>query len=399
MWKEVVHVLLGPVAYAWVRARVRRDGDLAMPSGPAISHASGPDPDRVLVMGAPIVRGLGVMSYDLSVLGHLARRLSFRTGRGADVEARAIARFDARRAAEVVRRENLARFDVVLIMMGIHEILSLTPMSKFARDLRQLLAAVAEVATPARPVLIAGVAPFMQDMNVPRFAVAWMKRRIVRQNAETRRACEESGAAQYVPFTPDRAGIRFAHEASAIYESWAVILAPAVERALAERGSQAVAVTDERARQRALDDLGVLDTDRDATVDHIVEMARDMLGMDAASLNFIDHDRQWSKAAAGIEPANLPRDEAICNTTIQRAGVYVIEDLDADPAFRDSTWVAAVDHVRFYAGYPLEAPGGERIGALCVMDRTPRQFSDDETATLRDLALRAQAVLWEQRAG
>jgi GAF domain-containing protein len=131
-------------------------------------------------------------------------------------------------------------------------------------------------------------------------------------------------------------------------------------------------------------------------VDRIVEMARDMLGADAASLNFIDHDRQWSKASAGFDGAEMPRDEAICNTTIQTPGVYVVEDLDAHPAFRDSTWAAGVDHVRFYAGYPLEAPGGERVGALCVMNRSPRHFTSDETATLRDLALRAQAVLWEQ---
>ena len=45
-----------------------------------------------------------------------------------------------------------------------------------------------------------------------------------------------------------------------------------------------------------------------------------------------------------------------------------------------------------------EAPGGERVGALCVMNRVPRQFTERETATLRDLALRAQQVLWESRA-
>jgi GAF domain-containing protein len=119
-----------------------------------------------------------------------------------------------------------------------------------------------------------------------------------------------------------------------------------------------------------------------------------MLGADSASLNVIERDRQISLAAAGTAPRDLPRSEAICNTTIERPGAYVIEDLDADPAYRDSSWTAEADHVRFYAGYPLEAPGGERVGALCVMNRSPRQFTADETATLRDLALRAQQVLW-----
>lgn len=396
MWKEAVHAVLGPVSHALVVSSVRRDSELAKPAGRPISHGSGPDPDRVLVIGATIVRGLGVASFDLALTGHLARKLAARTGRGADVEVRGIDRYDIFAAAEALRHENLARFDLVLVMMGISEIISMRPMSEYRNDMRMLLDTIAETA-PQIPVLIAGVAPFMHDMNVPRYAVSWMERRIIRQNAETSRACEASGVARYVPFAPARAGIRTGRDASAVYESWATALTPALAGALADGQRRIPVPIDEAERLRALDDLGV-DTSPDATVDRIVEMARDMLGVDAASLNFIDRDRQWSKAATGILAEDMPRAEAICNTTIQTPGVYVVEDLDADPAYRHATWRSGDRHVRFYAGYPLEAPGGERVGALCVMDRAPRQFSSDETATLRDLALRAQAVLWEQRA-
>jgi serine phosphatase RsbU (regulator of sigma subunit) len=43
-------------------------------------------------------------------------------------------------------------------------------------------------------------------------------------------------------------------------------------------------------------------------------------------------------------------------------------------------------HVRFYAGYPLHAPGGERVGALCIVDDRPRSLDDDEVVLLPDLA-------------
>jgi GAF domain-containing protein len=49
--------------------------------------------------------------------------------------------------------------------------------------------------------------------------------------------------------------------------------------------------------------------------------------------------------------------------------------------------------VRFYAGYPIEAPNGMRIGALCLTDPTPRSFNRADEALLRELALRVQAVL------
>ena len=135
-------------------------------------------------------------------------------------------------------------------------------------------------------------------------------------------------------------------------------------------------------------------SDPDAIVDRIVEMARDMLGVPAASLTIIDHDRQWMMSASGIPAEDIPRTEAICNTTIQTPGVFIVEDASDDPEFQNASWVAGDEHIRSYAGYPVEAPGGQRVGALCVMDRSPRHFTPDDVATLRDLALRAQHELW-----
>ena len=54
--------------------------------------------------------------------------------------------------------------------------------------------------------------------------------------------------------------------------------------------------------------------------------------------------------------------------------------------------------MRFFAGYPLEAPDGRRVGALCVVDTSPRSFSKPEEALLRALTLRVQVELWAPRA-
>src|SRR3546814_13891174 len=42
--------------------------------------------------------------------------------------------------------------------------------------------------------------------------------------------------------------------------------------------------------------------------------------------------------------------------------------------------------MRFFAGAPLRLRGGQRIGALCVLDRHPRRLDDDQRASLADLA-------------
>jgi GAF domain-containing protein len=49
--------------------------------------------------------------------------------------------------------------------------------------------------------------------------------------------------------------------------------------------------------------------------------------------------------------------------------------------------------VRFYAGYPIEAPDGVCVGTLCVFDPEPREFGDADAALLRGLALMAQSEL------
>jgi len=50
-------------------------------------------------------------------------------------------------------------------------------------------------------------------------------------------------------------------------------------------------------------------------------------------------------------------------------------------------------HIRFYAGQPLEAPGGHRVGTLSILDRTPRQLTEADRGLLRNLALCVQKEL------
>ena len=48
--------------------------------------------------------------------------------------------------------------------------------------------------------------------------------------------------------------------------------------------------------------------------------------------------------------------------------------------------------IRFYAGQPLTAPTGERIGSLCIMDTVPRRFTAGQQQILAELG---QLVEWE----
>ena len=98
-------------------------------------------------------------------------------------------------------------------------------------------------------------------------------------------------------------------------------------------------------------------------------------------------------AVHGFEKTDLPRSESFCATTIDLGGALIVEDALHDARF--NTLPAVTENgIRFYAGYPVEAPNGQRIGTLCLFDDTPRSFSSADRSLLRELALRVQAELW-----
>ncbi|MEX5294443.1 SpoIIE family protein phosphatase [Kocuria sp. CPCC 205268] len=145
--------------------------------------------------------------------------------------------------------------------------------------------------------------------------------------------------------------------------------------------------TDSRHRVRALHALNVLDTPREQRYDRIVQLAQRMFDVPMVAVNLIDADRQWTKAEAGLDGLeNTSTTDSMCRHTVQRPGALVVTDTTADDRFRDNVFVRRDPHVRFYAGHPLEAPGGERIGSLCMHDTKPRSLSADERTLLQEMA-------------
>lgn len=152
----------------------------------------------------------------------------------------------------------------------------------------------------------------------------------------------------------------------------------------------------ELTRQRALDDLHILDTAPEERFDRITRLVKELFHVQIAIISLIDHDRQWNKSSAGIEPdqpLEYPRSSAFCDSTIDACGTLIVPDARLDPRFRDNIYVTGEPGIRFYAGHALEAQGGERIGALCVFDTVPREFSALEQNLLRDLAFWVQNEL------
>ncbi len=141
----------------------------------------------------------------------------------------------------------------------------------------------------------------------------------------------------------------------------------------------------EEARLETLRGLRVLDTAPEERFDRFTRLARRLFGVPIALVSLIDADRQWFKSKQGLEASETPREISFCGHAILGSEIFVVPDASRDERFVDNPLVTGEPEIRFYAGYPLAACDGNRIGTLCLIDRQPRQLEEEDLALLRDL--------------
>jgi len=134
-------------------------------------------------------------------------------------------------------------------------------------------------------------------------------------------------------------------------------------------------LTDEEAeaeRLRSLTASGLLDSGPAEALDALVVEARDVFGVNSASVSLIGADHQYLKAS------------------IRSSEALVLPDTLDDERFRFHPLVVDEPPLRFYAAYPLRGPGGWNIGTFCILDQRPHGFSSGDREVFHGFARRAQ---------
>lgn len=150
---------------------------------------------------------------------------------------------------------------------------------------------------------------------------------------------------------------------------------------------------DEATRIGTLRALDILDTAPEERFDRLTRLAKRLFGVPIALVSLVDTNRQWFKSCDGLSATETPREISFCGHAILSDDILVIPDALLDERFCDNPLVVDDPHIRFYAGCPLRAPNGSRLGTLCLIDREPRMFDADELQPLRDLAHMAEQEL------
>ncbi len=150
---------------------------------------------------------------------------------------------------------------------------------------------------------------------------------------------------------------------------------------------------DEATRIDALRALKILDTSPEERFDRLTRLAKRLFGVPIAVVSLVDTDRQWFKSCTGLEARETSRDVSFCGHAIVEDDIFLVPDAALDERFQDNPLVVDEPHIRFYAGCPLVVANGSKLGTLCIIDRDPRDFDEDDLDLLRDLARMAEQEL------
>jgi hypothetical protein len=395
--------MLIPVMRTWAAAMVRELEGLPRPLDVPRARSGGIESDRILIFGGGPAAGAGVLSHDLALPGSLARALSARTRRGTHVDVVPVPRVTINSALAELDGLDLGGYDAIVVTLGANDARSLTSVRLWRRKLSAVLVLLTDDAVSTAQVFVVGIHPIrsIAVFNDVLGSVADRHARVL--NRVTAQLCAAMPRTTYIPLPapPNSSPGRF--RTAKAYDGWAEILSnrmipPLESRRLTASERDAGPVTPEiewreSVRQRAVDWSGFVSSDLEHRVDKIVTLAQRAFGTRAAAFIVTDRNRLWNMASVGLKPKEFPRVSSFTTVTIRAPGPLVVPDARTNARFWNHPLVRGEPHIRFYAGFPVESPTGERIGALCVFDPEPRSATEVDRELLRELALMVEREL------
>ncbi|WP_104082983.1 SGNH/GDSL hydrolase family protein [Cryobacterium sp. Y11] len=380
----------------WAAISMQGSVTVPQPSDTPQAHSPGLDSDRILLLGSGPAAGWGVRSHDLALPGSLARALSTRTRRGADVALIASSIGLIASAQVQLRSTDLRRVDAVVILLGVGDALHLTAQHTWQLHLTRLLNFLERHTNDSVYIYVQGIQPIRALPIFDSLGGSIADRHARSLNAITERVCLSMRRCVFVP-EPEKAFVA----PSGLYDStdyrhWAEFLAEKMFGRLnvMPRAFFPVSLGSTQAPQRPVpirgEGTGQIERGRDARLNHIVALAQQSFGTASALFAVRDRASVHIRSIAGPSLCGPAWNDSISAIVVRARGVVVVPDTLADRRLRRKSYVIGAPYMRFYAGFPIESASGERIGTLGVFDPKPRPDSGIDAVLLRQLALMVQ---------
>ncbi|KAL7564103.1 hypothetical protein ACA910_012378 [Epithemia clementina (nom. ined.)] len=177
--------------------------------------------------------------------------------------------------------------------------------------------------------------------------------------------------------------------------------------------AEAQTVETELSRLWTLKSYLALDSDEEASFEHLCQQACHEFEVPVSAITLIDLGRQFcfasynsstllsnNSAGNSLPPRNTPRQHAFCaHAILSRSGMCVVNDTLEDARFRCNPMVVEHPFLRFYAGVPLISPEGYKLGAFCLEgpDPKPQGLSLQQVQKLHSYAQKAVNMLVQRK--
>jgi diguanylate cyclase (GGDEF)-like protein len=157
--------------------------------------------------------------------------------------------------------------------------------------------------------------------------------------------------------------------------------------------------TDERVA--LLERLALVDGEGLEAFDRLTRLVVRLLGVPVALAVVVERDRQVFVSQIGLpEPwasrGETPLTHSFCQHVVASGEPLIVADARLDERVRDNLAIPEIGVIA-YAGIPLRVDG-VCVGSLCAIDSSPRAWTDEEVAVVRDLAAAAGTELSLRRA-
>ena len=143
-------------------------------------------------------------------------------------------------------------------------------------------------------------------------------------------------------------------------------------------------------RIAAVRELGVLNARLHEPLDRLTRRAARAVDAPVASISLLDGEHEYFVSAHGVPatgaaPLQCPVQRSICQFTVAGGAPLPITDVRAVSGIPGPIVLGGQEIVA-YLGVPLRLDDGHVVGALCVVDGRPREWSEPEIAVLTELA-------------
>lgn len=144
-------------------------------------------------------------------------------------------------------------------------------------------------------------------------------------------------------------------------------------------------------RLQEIADLELLSPEIDPILAGIADEAAARLGLPVSLISVVLDEALYVAGSHGIdglwlgETRGHPVEWSFCATSVRTRDAFVVESAETHPTHSTNPLVT-LDGVRCYAGVPMISSRGHVLGNLCVVGLEEHVFSDQDIATLHELA-------------